>query len=129
MRPAVTKGAEQTVSESFAVRRVGAVIGLRESAIAEYERHHREVWPEVLAALRAAGIRTYSIYRHGTLLFSYWEYEGADYEGDLAALDQVPVCIEWNALMATLQAPIDGGETPRWLPLSEVFHLDGVIRD
>ncbi|KQR86375.1 hypothetical protein ASF96_08295 [Microbacterium sp. Leaf179] len=114
------------MSEMSTVRRAGAVMGLRESAIEEYERHHREVWPGVLVALSAAGIRTYSIYRYGTVLFSYWEYEGTDYEGDLAALDLIPACIEWNALMATLQVPVEGAEEHRWLPLPEVFHLDGV---
>ncbi|WP_260856240.1 L-rhamnose mutarotase [Microbacterium sp. BH-3-3-3] len=105
-------------------QRSGSVIGLRESAIEEYERHHREVWPEVLAAISAAGIRNYSIYRYGTLLFSYWEYEGDDYEGDLAAIDQVPACVRWNDLMATLQVPVDGARPRAWLPVPEVFHLD-----
>lgn len=100
------------------------MIGLRESAIEEYERYHREVWPEVLAAISRAGIRNYSIYRFETLLFSYWEYEGDDYEGDLAAIDLVPECVQWNELMATLQEAVEGAEPRKWLALPEVFHLD-----
>lgn len=99
-------------------------MGLRESAIEEYERYHAEVWPEVLAAISAAGIRNYSIYRFGTLLFSYWEWEGEDFDADLAAVDLVPECIRWNDLMATLQVPVDGAGERQWLPLPEVFHLD-----
>lgn len=106
------------------VQRVGSVIGLRESAIEDYERYHREVWPEVMAAISAAGIRNYSIYRFGTLLFSYWEYEGENYESDLAAIDRVPECVRWNDLMATLQVPIEGAQPRSWTPLPEVFHLD-----
>ena len=105
------------------VQRIGSVIGLRKSAIAEYETYHREVWPEVLAAISAAGIRNYSIFRYGTLLFSYWEYDGDDYEGDLAAVDRVPECVRWNNLMATLQVPVEGAEPRSWLALPEVFHL------
>lgn len=106
------------------VQRVASVIGLRPSAIEEYERHHREVWPEVIAAISAAGIRNYSIFRHGTLLFSYWEYEGEDYERDLAAIDLVPACARWNELMSTLQVAVDDAPPQRWLALPEVFHLD-----
>lgn len=105
------------------VRRVGSVIGLRESAIEEYERYHREVWPEVLAAISAAGIRNYSIFRYGTLLFSYFEYVGDDFENDLAAIDVVPESIRWNDLMSTLQVPVEGSRAG-WLTVPEVFHLD-----
>ncbi|WP_136588191.1 L-rhamnose mutarotase [Streptomyces sp. BPSDS2] len=105
------------------VRRVASVMGIRESAIEDYERYHRDVWPEVLAAISAAGIQNYSIYRFKTLLFSYWEYEGDDYEGDLAAIDDVPACIRWNDLMATLQVPVEEARPRSWLPLPEVFHL------
>ena len=77
-----------------------------------------------VAAISAAGIRNYSIYRFGTLLFSYWEYEGENYESDLAAIDRVPECVRWNDLMATLQVPIEGAQPRSWTPLPEVFHLD-----
>ena len=36
--------------------------------IAEYELQHREVWPEVLAHLRAQGVRELEIFRLGTRL-------------------------------------------------------------
>lgn len=111
------------MSDMATVRRVGSVISLREDAIEQYEEYHRKVWPGVLAAISAAGIRNYSIYRFGTLLFSYSEYVGDDYERDLAAVDLVPECIRWNELMSTLQVPVDE-EHSGWLALPEVFHLD-----
>jgi len=104
--------------------RFASVIALREDAIDEYERHHRDVWPDVLAAISESGIRNYSIYRYGTLLFSYYEYEGTDFERDIAAIDDVPACIRWNELMSTLQVSVPEAKPRKWLPLPEVFHLD-----
>ena len=39
----------------------------------EYVRRHQEIWPEMVGALREAGIRNYSIFRHGLTLFGYFE--------------------------------------------------------
>ncbi len=39
----------------------------------EYRRRHDEIWPEMVEALREAGIRNYSIFRHGLTLFGYFE--------------------------------------------------------
>lgn len=105
-------------------RRAGSVISLREDAIEEYESHHSEVWPDVLAALSRANIRNYSIYRYGTLLFSYWEYIGDDYAGDLARLDTDPVSARWGQIMQTLQVSVPEARPGRWFELPEVFHLE-----
>ncbi|MFJ4036946.1 L-rhamnose mutarotase [Microbacterium sp. NPDC090007] len=106
------------------VRRAGSVITLREEAIEEYERYHSAVWSDVLAALTRAHIRNYSIYRYGTLLFSYWEYDGEDYARDLAWLDTDPVSIEWVRIMQTFQVSVPEARPGQWLELPEVFHLD-----
>ena len=46
--------------------RSGFVLRVRPDKIDEYVEAHREVWPEMLAALRSAGIRNYTIFRAGT---------------------------------------------------------------
>jgi L-rhamnose mutarotase len=37
---------------------------------------HANTWPEVLATIRAANIRNYSIFRYRNQLFAYFEYIG-----------------------------------------------------
>jgi L-rhamnose mutarotase len=106
-------------------RRVAAVIGLPAENAAEYDMLHAAIWPEITERLAASGIRNYSIYRHGDVLFSYFEYEGDDYEADQAALAADPATQRWWALTAPLQRPL--GPHPEqewWMPLPEVFHLD-----
>ena len=68
------------------MRRFGQVIRIKPDRIAEYEALHAAAWPGVLAAIRRANIRKYSIFRHGTTLFAYFEYVGDDYAADMASI-------------------------------------------
>jgi L-rhamnose mutarotase len=63
-----------------------SVIGLADGAGEEYERLHRAVPPGVLDAIRRARITSYSIFRHDSLLFAYYEHEGGDLAADLAEM-------------------------------------------
>lgn len=42
---------------------------------AEYKRRHDQLWPEMRAMLKEAGIRNYTIWSDGNLLFGYYECE------------------------------------------------------
>lgn len=105
--------------------RYAALITLRAGAVDEYERLHAEVWPEVLERLRASHVRNYSIFRHGQLLFSYLEYTGDDYAGDMALIAADPATQRWWALTAPLQQPVaDAAADDWWFAMPEVFHMD-----
>lgn len=107
------------------MRRVASVIGLPPENVEEYERLHAAVWPGVLARLEASNVGNYSIYRHGDLLFSYFEYTGTDYEADMALIAADPVTQEWWAVCEPLQRPLDDrAEGEWWKELPEAFHLD-----
>jgi len=107
------------------VRRFGQVIRVRPESIEAYERLHREAWPGVLAAIHAANIRNYSIYRHGELLFAYYEYVGSDLESDLAAMAAYPIIQEWWTLTDAMQEPYPERQPSSWwLTLPEIFHTD-----
>jgi L-rhamnose mutarotase len=71
---------------------------VRADRIEEYEAAHREVPPELLAAIRAAGVRDWTIWRSGVELFHVVDCD--DYAGVLAALKDLPVNIAWQARMA-----------------------------
>ena len=53
--------------------RVGFVLRVKPDRVDEYVAAHRQVWPELLDALRAAGIRNYTIFRAGNEMFGYFE--------------------------------------------------------
>jgi L-rhamnose mutarotase len=107
------------------MRRFGQVIGVKPEAIAEYERLHAQVWPEVLATIHACNIRNYTIFRHEQMLFAYFEYVGDDYAADMAIMAADPKTREWWAYTDPLQEPLpDRAEGEWWHTLHEVFHSD-----
>lgn len=106
-------------------RRIGSVIGIAPEHLEAYRQHHRDVWPEVLAALRDANVTNYSIYEHGDLLFSYLEYRGSDYEADMARLSEDPATKHWWALVMPMQYTLrSSDDSAWWKELPELFHMD-----
>lgn len=107
------------------IKRIGSVIGIHEEDIAEYERIHQEVWPDVLATLKHVNVRNYSIFRYGLLLFSYMEYTGENYEEDMASMGADPKTEEWWKITAPLQRRVPEAVGEEWWhTVPEVFHLD-----
>jgi L-rhamnose mutarotase len=109
------------------MRRFGQVLGLRPEMLAEYERLHAHIWPEIASALRAAGIRNYSIYYCEGKLFGTFEYHGPDDELDarMKALAAAPRMREWWDIMEPMQIPLPGRKPGEWwTTMEEVFHVD-----
>jgi len=67
----------------------------------EYDAAHRAVPAELVAAIRAAGAREWTIWRSGQDLFHVIECE--DYARLLAELEHLPVNVAWQERMATMQ--------------------------
>lgn len=80
--------------------RVALHTKVRADRIAEYEAAHREVPEELTAAIRAAGVSQWTIWRSGTDLFHVLEVE--DYAAMIAELEKLPVNIAWQARMTEL---------------------------
>ena len=76
------------------------VLEVRPGYEEEYKRRHDEIWPEMVEALRAAGVRNYNIFRHGLTLFGYFETD--DLEKTRAALAQSEVNRKWGEHMAPI---------------------------
>lgn len=107
------------------MQRYGQLIGVRPEQIEAYERIHAAVWPEVLAMIHACNMRNYSIFRHGTLLFAYFEYVGDDFAADMARMAADPKTQEWWAHTAPMQDPVaDRQPGEWWATMREVFHTD-----
>jgi L-rhamnose mutarotase len=78
---------------------------LRPECVPEYLRLHKQVWPELLAAYRQAGITQISCFLNGLNLIVYSEYELDVYETAREALSRNGVEVRWQALMQTLRDP------------------------
>ncbi|EFH83707.1 L-rhamnose mutarotase [Ktedonobacter racemifer] len=107
------------------MKRYGQIIGVKPGQIEAYERIHEEVWPEVLATIETCNIRNYTIFRHGTLLFAYFEYIGDDFAADMARMAADPKTQEWWQHTDPMQEPlVDRTEGEWWSVMREVFHTD-----
>ena len=106
------------------MQRIGMVIGVKPEKIKEYKRLHAAVWPEVLAMISACNIRNYSIFlkEPENLLFSFFEYHGTDYAGDMAKMAADPKTREWWAVCMPCQSPLETRkEGEWWAGMEEVF--------
>lgn len=77
---------------------------LRPGTEAEYEAAHREIPAELTAAMRAAGARSWTIWRSGLDLFHVIDCD--DYAVLITALAPLPVNVGWQARMADLLAVV-----------------------
>lgn len=96
---------------------------IKEGCKEEYIRRHREIWPEMVEILKAAGICNYSIFEVDNELFGYYECEkGIAFAEKTQA--ESPVVDRWNEYMADIleleMDPVTGAQ-PK---LEQVFRLD-----
>ena len=79
----------------------------------EYRRRHDEIWPELSALLKEAGIKNYTIWTDGNLLFGYYECEkGVDYAAKMQK--DSPIVAKWDEYMKDVMTmpkdPITGAQ-------------------
>jgi len=107
------------------MQRFASVIHLRPEMAEEYRRLHRSVWPEVLDTLKRAHVSNYSIFLRDGYLFSYMEYDGADFDADMREIARDDVTQRWWKLTDPCQRPLaSAADGERWAPAVELFHLD-----
>jgi L-rhamnose mutarotase len=101
-------------------QRSAFVLRVRPEKLDAYLDAHRAVWPELLDALRSAGIRNYTIFRSGNEMFGYFESD--DLERAASYLASQEVNARWQDAMADLleERVADAGPPP----LEEIFRLD-----
>jgi len=101
-------------------QRSAFVLRVKPDRIDDYVEAHRAVWPEMLQALRAAGIRNYSIFRDGTQVFGYFEAD--DLEQAATYLGEQEVCARWqDAMSELLEERVPDSGPPA---LERIFRLD-----
>jgi L-rhamnose mutarotase len=112
------------------MKRYGMVIGLKTDKVDDYKKLHAAVWPDVLKRIAACNIRNYSIYLQQLddgqhYLFSYFEYVGADFAADMAAMAADPTTQRWWSVCKPWQRPVVGrAKDDWWANMEEVFHYD-----
>jgi len=101
--------------------RTGTTIYLRlkPECIEEYKDFHDNIWPELEALYRGAGITTISCAMNGPYLIVYEEYNQGVYENARMELDNNETEIRWKELMRSLR---DRSFEP--IEFEEVYRLE-----
>ena len=106
------------------MERVGFLLKVRPERLEEYKERHREVWPDMLQALRETGWHNYSLFlREDGLLIGY--LETPDFQAALEGMAGREINERWQNDMAPFFETLDGRHADEsMVPLREVFHLD-----
>jgi L-rhamnose mutarotase len=91
---------------------VGHVWRVKPGQEAEYLARHKTIWPELANLLRSSGVRTYTIYLLGDLVFSHMVVD--DYQAMVRAVSQDPVSVRWEEQFKDILLYPDGDPETGW---------------
>lgn len=105
------------------MQRICFVLRVKPDRLTEYKERHRQVWPDMQAALRETGWGNYSLFlRDDGLLVGYFETD--DFERARAGMAAREVNVRWQRDLSDFFVQADGTPPDRAIqPLEEVFHL------
>lgn len=96
-----------------------------QNLIAEYEKYHQNVWPEILESIKNSGIENLDIYRTGNRLFMIMEVNDSfSFEAKEKADAENPKVQEWENLMWNYQQALPWAkEGEKWVLMDKIFEL------
>lgn len=115
--------------EQKPVQRFGMVTELRPEKATYYRELHAKPWPGVMKMLKQCHIRNYSIFEKEisgrTYLFSYFEYTGSDFSGDMKKMAADPETRRWWKETDPCQRPLPEAAKKKqiWSTMDSVFYL------
>ena len=104
------------------MERAGFVLKVKKDRLDEYKRRHREVWPDMLDAIRRNGFRNYSLFLdEAGNLFGYVEAEES-FEKCLEGMATEDANLRWQADMAHFFEGLSGRPDQSMMKLEHVFY-------
>lgn len=93
--------------------------------IAEYEKIHEAIWPEIRKSIIEVGIERMDIYRVLNRLFMIMDVNDSYSAEEHAAADAAsPIVKEWEAFMWKYQQAIPGAKPgEKWVLMKQIFAL------
>ena len=104
-------------------QRYGHLIRLKPEYRERYIVLHAHPFPGLIERMQEAGLRNYSIFLRDHVLFSYYEYVGADFETDMEAMADDETVQDWWTLTDPMQEPLpEREEGAWWARMDELYH-------
>lgn len=120
---------EQQVTElkNKKVTRVGSLIKVRPEYEERYIILHKNTFPGVLNRIRESNISNYSIFLRDGILFSYFEYIGNNFEGDMAKIGDDQTTRDWWKLTDPMQEPLETRKEGEWWAEADaIFYMENM---
>jgi L-rhamnose mutarotase len=98
--------------------------------IAEYEKYHSQVWPEILQSITDSGILQMEIYRLGTRMCMFIQTTDAFSFENKAAMDKANQTVQkWETLMWKYQQALPLSKPgEKWVKMERVFDLREALK-
>jgi L-rhamnose mutarotase len=96
-----------------------------EQLIAEYEKHHQQVWPEIIQSIKDSGILHLEIYRVSNRLFMIMETKDDFSFENKNQMDASNKKVEeWEKLMWNYQQALPTAKPgEKWMLMKKIFSL------
>ena len=89
-----------------------------------YLKNHQNVWPEILEELKKIKVKNYSIFLKEDFMFGYLEYDGNNFNEDMAKMASIEIVDKWTKLMVDCFNPFpNNDENDSWVMMDEIFYM------
>lgn len=106
------------------MERIAFQLRLKPNKVEEYDRVHKQVWPELLQELKSFGVREYSIFRRNQQLVLYLRVQ--DFDRLLTQLAASEINLKWQGYVKDLFEIIpDIKEGETFAMMHEIFYMSG----
>jgi len=106
-------------------QRYAMAVRLKNEKREYYIENHANVWPEVLSELKKIKIKNYSIYLKEDFMFGYLEYDGDNFDQDMAEMQKIPIVEKWTNLMINCFNPFPNNEDNNsWVMMDQIFFME-----
>lgn len=97
-----------------------------EQLIAEYEKYHQQVWPEIIQSIKESGIQYLEIYRTSNRLFMIIEtLDDFSFEKKSEMDASNKLVQKWEQLMWNYQQSLPlAGPGTKWVLMNKIFELE-----
>ena len=107
------------------MKKIGMCIRLNDDKVVEYKRLHAHCSGYIRDLLKKVNIHNYSIFlkEPENILFSYFEYDGGDFEKDMKRMADDKENQKWWELCGPCQKPFENRKKGEWWSVMEkVFY-------
>ena len=108
----------------MSIQRYGMAIRLKDDKRQFYIDNHVNPWPEVIQELKKFKVQNYSIFLKEDFMFGYLEYDGDNFDLDMAEMSKIAIVDKWTKLMIDCFNPFPGNEDNNsWVMMDEIFYM------